>query len=91
MDSLFHVVITCVLNQSRRHWLPANTLQFVITMCLKCREEISNLSAPVNLIDDDFGIAFELSLFASNIKRKVCGVLDFFEKLKKEELTTCCL
>jgi hypothetical protein len=30
------------------------------------------------LIDDDFRIAFELSLFASNIRREVCGVLDFF-------------
>jgi hypothetical protein len=30
------------------------------------------------LIDDDYRITFELSLFASNIKRKVCGVLDYF-------------
>jgi hypothetical protein len=47
-------------------------------MCLKFREEITNLSALVSLIDDDFGIAFELFLFSSNIKREVCGVLDSF-------------
>jgi hypothetical protein len=47
-------------------------------MCLKFREEIINPSAPINLIDDDFGIAFELSLFVSNIRREVCGVLDSF-------------
>jgi hypothetical protein len=47
-------------------------------MCLKCREKFTNSFAPINLIDDDFGIAFELSLFASNITREVCGVLDFF-------------
>jgi len=41
-------------------------------------ENFTNPSIPINLIDDDFGIAFELSLFASNIKRKVCGVLDSF-------------
>jgi len=41
-------------------------------------ENFTNPCIPINLIDDDFGIAFELSLFASNIKRKVCGVLDFF-------------
>jgi len=35
------------------------------------------------LVDDDFGIVFELSLFASNIKREVCGVLD----VKQEKLT----
>jgi hypothetical protein len=35
------------------------------------------------LIDNDFGIIFELSLFASNIKREVCGVLDSsFQKIK---------
>jgi hypothetical protein len=47
-------------------------------VCLKLREEIINPSALVSLIDDDFGIAFELFLFVSNIKRKVCGVSDFF-------------
>jgi hypothetical protein len=47
-------------------------------------EEITNQFAwAINLIDDDFGIAFELSLFASNIKRKVCGVLDFFLFFKR--------
>jgi hypothetical protein len=60
-------------------------------MCLKLKEEITNPFAPINLINDDFGIAFELSLFTSNIKREVCGVLDFFykENMKKEKLTTC--
>jgi len=38
---------------------------------------------PYNLIDDDFGIAFELSLFASNIRKEVCGVLDSFLSFKK--------
>jgi hypothetical protein len=48
-------------------------------MCLKCREKITNPFAwAINLIDDDFEIAFELSLFASNIKRKICDVLDSF-------------
>jgi hypothetical protein len=78
MNYLFHVVIACVLNQSRRHWLLVNALQSTITMCLKFREEITNPSAPINLIDDEFGIAFELSLFTSNIRREICGVLDYF-------------
>jgi hypothetical protein len=30
------------------------------------------------MIGDDFGIAFELFSFATNIKREVCGVLEFF-------------
>jgi hypothetical protein len=48
-------------------------------MCLKLKEKITNPSNLVNLIDDDFGIAFELSLnIVSNIRREVCGVLDSF-------------
>jgi hypothetical protein len=47
-------------------------------MCLKLKEEITNPSAPISSIDDDFGITFELFLFASKIKKEVCGVLDFF-------------
>jgi hypothetical protein len=49
-----------------------------ITMCIKLMENFTNPSILINLIDDYFGIAFELFLLASNIKRKVCGVLDFF-------------
>jgi len=48
-------------------------------MCLKLKEEITNPSAPISSIDDDFGITFELFLFASKIKKEVCGVLDFLK------------
>ncbi len=30
------------------------------------------------LIDDDFGVTFELFLFACTIKKKVCALLDYF-------------
>jgi hypothetical protein len=43
-------------------------------MCLKLKEKITNTYALFYLIDDDFGITFELTLFASNIKMEVCGV-----------------
>jgi hypothetical protein len=29
-------------------------------------------------MDDDFGVAFELSLLMSNIKKEMCDVLDSF-------------
>jgi hypothetical protein len=46
---------------------------------LKIEGKNINPSAPINLINVDYWIAFELSLFAtSNIRRKVCGVLDSF-------------
>jgi hypothetical protein len=63
-------------------------------MCLKLRKKFTNPFALVSLINDDYEITFELSLFASNIKREVCDVLDFyfyFLNMKKEKLTTCCL
>jgi hypothetical protein len=47
-------------------------------MCLKFKKKITNPNYLVSLIDDDFGTAFELSLFASNIRREICGVLDSF-------------
>jgi hypothetical protein len=47
-------------------------------MCLKFRENFTNLSTLISLIDDDYRIAFELFSFASNIKRKVCGALNSF-------------
>ncbi len=65
-------------------WLFSNALQSAIIMCLKLREEITSPYALDNLIDNDFEIIFELSLFASNIKREVCGVLNSsFKKEKK--------
>jgi hypothetical protein len=78
VDTLCPIVVACVLNQSKSHWLLSNALQSTNTMRLKFREKIINPSTLVSLIDDDFGIAFELSLFTSNIKRQVCVVLDSF-------------
>jgi hypothetical protein len=37
------------------------------------------------LINDDFGIIFELYLFATNIKKEVCGVLEYFLFKKRNE------
>jgi hypothetical protein len=54
--------------------------QFAITMYSKFREEVTNPLAQVNLIDDDYGITFELfwNLF-----------FIFKKDLKKEKFTTC--
>jgi len=61
-------------------------------MCLKCIVKFTNPHAQVNLIDDNFKIAFELFLFATNIKKEVCDVLEFFflfKNMKTKSLTTC--
>jgi hypothetical protein len=36
------------------------------------------------MMDDNYNVAFELSLFASNIKKKVCGVSDSFLSFPKK-------
>jgi hypothetical protein len=38
-------------------------------MCLKFKEKTINPYAPISLINDDYGITFELSFFVSNIRR----------------------
>jgi len=56
-------------------------MQSSITICawkLKCRETVTNPPTKVNLIADNFVIAFELFLFAINIKREVCDVFEYF-------------
>ncbi len=54
-------------------------------MSLKFKEQYRISLNLQDLIDDDFIVARELSLFASNIRRKVCGILDgylsFFKKI----------
>jgi len=49
----------------------------------KIKEEVTNQPSQVNLSDDDFSIILELSLFACNIKREVCGVLKIILFRKK--------
>jgi hypothetical protein len=63
-----------VLNQFCGHWLLSNALNSTITMNLKLKEKSKISSNLHDLIDDDSIVAQELSLFASNIRREVCGV-----------------
>jgi hypothetical protein len=46
---------------------------------LKVQGKVTNSSTQVNLIDDDFGVVFELVLLVSNIKREVSSVLELFQ------------
>ncbi len=87
IDCLSHLASACVLNQYSSHWLLFEALQPTFTMCLKWWEEVTNPPTQVNLIDNDFGICFELTLFATNIKKEVYGVMEhilfYFFNLKK--------
>ncbi len=78
VDVLSSVISACVLNQFHGHWLFSSVLNVTITMNLKLKKEYGISLNLQDLIDDDYIVAHELSLFASNIRRKVCGVLDGF-------------
>jgi len=84
-DSFDLVVSTCILNQSRGHWLLSDALNSAISMSLKFREEI-DLATFDNTIEEDGNVAYELSCLASNIQKEIIQVLDsFFSFLKKNE------
>ncbi len=84
VDCFSLVVTTCVLNQSKGHWLLSNAFHSTISMSLKLKEEPKNAPFFQTLMEEDFGVALELICFASNIRKEVCGVLDiFFSFLKK--------
>jgi hypothetical protein len=47
-------------------------------MALKLKEEFEIPPFMANLMEDDMALTFELSTFASNIRKQVYNVLDFF-------------
>jgi hypothetical protein len=67
-----------VLNQSHGHWLPFDALNVTIIMSLKLYKKYGISLNLQDLIDDDYVVVQELSLFAFNIRRELCGVLDGF-------------
>ncbi len=86
VDCLSLVIIACVLNQSKDHQLLNDALNNAITMSSKLKEDVGIVQNFNQFLDDDFAIILELSLFAFNIKKEVCGVLDsFFSFLKNYE------
>jgi len=72
--------------------LLTDALDSTITTSFKLKEEVGIALALNQLMGDDFGIAFELYLLTSNIK-KLCNVFDSFlsflrryEKRKTHEM-----
>jgi hypothetical protein len=62
-------------------------------MSSKLKEYVGIVQNLDQFINDYFTITLELSLFASNIKKEVCGVLDFIfsflETHEKEKPIIC--
>jgi hypothetical protein len=50
----------------------------------KLEEGVGIMQTLNQFMDDDFVIILELSLFAFNIKKEVCGVLDYFLSFQRK-------
>ncbi len=83
---------TYVLNQSNAHWLRYGALNFFITWSLKMKEE-ARIQTNFDLLMDDGRVTLELYLLASNIKKEVVAILDFFftflQSYEEKKLITC--
>jgi hypothetical protein len=82
----FHVVSACVLNQFN-----SQSLLFDACLPLSCAWNVVK-KLQTHMVDDDFKIAFELFLFATNIKKEICDVLEsffLFKNMKTKSLATC--
>jgi hypothetical protein len=56
VNCLSHVVTTCVLNQSRGHWLLSDDRHSTISMSLKLREEPKSAPSFQTLVEKDIGV-----------------------------------
>jgi hypothetical protein len=88
-------MLACVFNQCRCHWLLSDALNFYISICLKSKEEFKISSSLDNFMEKESTVVLELGFLASNIRKKVCGVLGFififWENINKRKFITCCL
>ncbi len=78
------MVTSYVLNQSHGCWLLSDALHSTISMNLKLKEENEIVPSFDSLMENDAIVDNELALLASNIKREVYNVLDFFFSLLRK-------
>ncbi len=61
-------MLACILNQPKGHWLLSDTLNSIIFTSLKFKDKI-DFGTFDNLVEEDVNVGYELSCFASNIKK----------------------
>jgi hypothetical protein len=59
-------------------------LTSTISLRLKLKEKVEISPTLNKIMNDDIGVAFELSLLVFNIEKEVCGVLHSFLSTSKE-------
>ncbi len=83
IDYFCPIVSTCILNQSRGHWLLSDALNSTISISLKFMNEIESTTFN-NLMEEDGNVVYELSCLASNIKKRKLFRFGFFFFLLKK-------
>jgi hypothetical protein len=80
IDCLFLVVIACVLNQSKDHWLLSDALNSAIIMSSKLKENVGIVQNLNQFMDNDFVITLEFYfiLFLTLKKKFVVSLIIFF-------------
>ncbi len=78
IDCFSHVIIACVLNQSKEHQLLNDALHSGISMSLKLIEELKFAPSFQTLMEKDFGVALELICLATLKRRFVEFQIVFF-------------
>jgi hypothetical protein len=77
VDCLGLVVTVCVLKSIKWSLVVVWCFGFFITWSLKMKDE-ARRQTNFDLLMDDGRVTLELYLLASNIKKKVVAILDFF-------------
>jgi hypothetical protein len=62
----------------------SDELTSTISLSLKLKEKVEIAPTLNNIMNDDIGVAFELSWLVYNIEKEVCGVLHSFLSTSKE-------
>ncbi len=77
VDCISLLMYVYVLNQSCDYWLLSDASHSTLTISFKLKEEVKIPPSANNLMQDDSRLVIELALFASNIKKIKCVVLDY--------------
>jgi len=67
-DVFSFVMLDCVFNKSRCHWLLSDVLNFDISICLKLKEEFQISNSFDNFMEKESIVVLEVGFLASNIR-----------------------
>ncbi len=93
IDFFGSIVSSCILNQSRGHWLLNDALNSIIFMSLELKDKF-DFATFDNLMEEDANVVYELSCLVFNIKKHCWGFqfkyIYIYEKKKSHNMFFLC-